>query len=94
LVIATEFFKRGSLLRKIKGKQWPYEDKLKSLFQAACGVQYLHARNICHRNLKPQNIYRWENIAKVGDLAVAKQLDGSHMTSDLASYIHMAPEVY
>jgi serine/threonine protein kinase len=92
--VVTEFFKKGSLLRKIRSKEWEYENKLSCMFHAACGVQFLHQRNIAHRNLKPENIYRWENIVKVGDLGVAKALDGTHMTSGVATYIHMAPEMY
>lgn len=91
LVIVTEFYKKGSLLRRIRSRRWDYEHKVRCLLQAACGLQYLHNKNIMHRNIKPENIFRWDNIAKLGDLGVAKGLDGSHMTSGLAGYIHMAP---
>ncbi len=64
------------------------------MFHAACGLQYLHGKNIMHRNIKPENIFRWEKISKLGDLGVAKELDGSHMTSQVAGFIHMAPEMY
>lgn len=94
LVIVTEFYKKGSLLRRIRSKRWDYEEKVCCLFQAACGLQYLHHKNIMHRNIKPGNIFRWEKIVKLGDLGVAKELDGSHMTSGVGGYIHMAPEVY
>lgn len=33
-------------------------------------------------------------MVKIGDFAVAKELDGSHMTSGVAPYMHMAPEMY
>lgn len=91
LVIVTEFYRRGSLLRRIRSRQWDYDNKVRCLFHAACGLQYLHNKNIMHRNIKPENIFRWDKIAKLGDLGVAKELDGSHMTSGLAGYIHMAP---
>lgn len=61
------------------------------MFHTACGLQHLHEKGIVHRNIKPENIYRWDNIYKLGDFGVAKVLDGSHMTSGVAPYLHMAP---
>lgn len=94
LVVVTEYFSRGSLMRRIKNRKWDYEDKMKAMFHTAVGLQYLHERGIAHRNIKPQNVFRWDNISKLGDFAVAKELDGSHMTSGVAPYMHMAPEMY
>lgn len=38
LVVVTEFFKKGSVLRKIRNQEWNYDKKLRYMFHAACGV--------------------------------------------------------
>lgn len=59
--------------------------------------QYLHERNILHRDLKTQNIFLTKtNIIKVGDLGIARVLENQN---DMASTLigtpyYMSPELF
>lgn len=60
-------------------------------------LQYLHERNILHRDLKTQNIFLTKlNIIKVGDLGIARVLENQN---DMASTLigtpyYMSPELF
>jgi len=67
------------------------------LRDVACGLAYLHARNVIHRDLKADNILLTvNNNAKIGDLGVAKVManlsEGQHMTKEPGNIAHMPPE--
>jgi len=67
------------------------------LRDVACGLAYLHARNVIHRDLKADNILLTvNNSAKIGDLGVAKVManlsEGQHMTKEPGNIAHMPPE--
>ncbi len=43
------------------------------LIQIAFGLQYIHKKNILHRDLKTQNIFLTsQNIIKIGDFGISK----------------------
>lgn len=58
-------------------------------------MKYLHDRQFCHRDIKPDNIFLTKNnIIKLGDLGVSKQMEYSEdMTSSKAGTTpYMSPE--
>ncbi|XP_065058314.1 serine/threonine-protein kinase Nek4-like isoform X1 [Rhopilema esculentum] len=65
--------------------------------QIAMALQYMHDRNILHRDLKTQNIFLTKSkIIKVGDLGIARVLES---TSDMATTLigtpyYMSPELF
>jgi serine/threonine-protein kinase len=73
-------------------------------FRVACQVgqalQYAHSRQIIHRNITPQNILigKGERVVKLGDLMLAKALEGGlarHLTrpgETVGDVRYMAPE--
>lgn len=72
-------------------------DKKKYMYQLLCGFGYLHANNILHRDLKPQNLL----IAKGGNLEIADFglavaltcVTGSGQTKEVATLWYRSPEV-
>jgi len=69
--------------------------------QIAMGLQYLHSKQILHRDLKTQNIFLTKaNLIKIGDLGIAKVLDTNTMNETLpASTLigtpyYMSPEIF
>lgn len=86
LFIVMELMAGGSLDRKIARMGHPLDEidariVMRRLFAA---LHHLHARNIAHRNIKPQNIYldvaddvHWPGTVKISDFSLACLLDDS-----------------
>ena len=74
----------------------PESDILSWFVQIALGLQYIHKKNILHRDLKTQNIFvTSKKLVKIGDFGISKWL--SH-TLDLATTAigtphYLSPEI-
>ncbi|KAF0035112.1 hypothetical protein F2P81_012870 [Scophthalmus maximus] len=100
LYIVMGFCEGGDLyhrLKQQKGELLPERQVVEWFVQIAMALQYLHERNILHRDLKTQNIFLTKtNIIKVGDLGIARVLDNHN---DMASTLigtpyYMSPELF
>lgn len=99
LYIVMGFCEGGDLyhrLKQQKGELLPERQVVEWFVQIAMALQYLHERNILHRDLKTQNIFLTKtNIIKVGDLGIARVLENQN---DMASTLigtpyYMSPEL-
>lgn len=99
LYIVMGFCEGGDLyhrLKQQKGDLLPERQVVEWFVQVAMALQYLHERNILHRDLKTQNIFLTKtNIIKVGDLGIARVLENQN---DMASTLigtpyYMSPEL-
>ena len=102
ILIIMEFCDAGDLSMIIKKqkervKQFFKEEDIMTWFvQIVFGLQYIHKKNILHRDLKTQNIFvTSQNLVKVGDFGISKSL--SH-TLDLATTAigtphYLSPEI-
>ncbi|KAM8868503.1 serine/threonine-protein kinase Nek4 [Synchiropus picturatus] len=100
LYIVMGFCEAGDLyhrLKEQKGELLPERQVVEWFVQIAMALQYLHERNILHRDLKTQNIFLTKNnIIKVGDLGIARVLENQN---DMASTLigtpyYMSPELF
>uniref|UniRef100_A0A3Q0QNS0 Serine/threonine-protein kinase Nek4 n=1 Tax=Amphilophus citrinellus TaxID=61819 RepID=A0A3Q0QNS0_AMPCI len=100
LYIVMGFCEGGDLyhrLKEQKGELLPERQVVEWFVQIAMALQYLHERNILHRDLKTQNIFLTKtNIIKVGDLGIARVLENHN---DMASTLigtpyYMSPELF
>ncbi|XP_061778632.1 serine/threonine-protein kinase Nek4 isoform X2 [Nerophis ophidion] len=99
LYIVMGFCEGGDLyhrLKQQKGELLPERQVVEWFVQIAMALEYLHKRNILHRDLKTQNIFLTKtNIIKVGDLGIARVLENQN---DMASTLigtpyYMSPEL-
>ena len=102
ILIIMEFCDAGDLSMIIKNQKekvkqfFKEEDILGWFVQMVFGLQYIHKKNILHRDLKTQNIFvTSQNLIKIGDFGISKSL--SH-TLDLATTAigtphYLSPEI-
>ncbi|KAJ8633932.1 hypothetical protein MRB53_027268 [Persea americana] len=97
LCIVTEFMPGGSLydFLHMHHNFLELSQLLKFVTDICKGMEYLHQKNIIHRDLKTANLLMdAENVVKVADFGVARfQCQGGVMTAETGTYRWMAPEV-
>ncbi|XP_056001883.1 uncharacterized protein LOC125654014 [Ostrea edulis] len=101
LCIVTEFCDQGDLsqfLEKRSGKPLD-EQRIVEWFRQICSaLEYLHGRNVLHRDMKTQNVFLTgeEMTAKLGDLGLAKVLERptAKAVTFCGSPYYMSPEIF
>ena len=98
LYIALELAKGGEQTKMI-GKHELDESLAKKYFQQlANAIDYLHSRQICHRDLKLENILiccedKNNPIIKISDLGLSKFVDQSMLKTICGTRAYLAPEI-
>ena len=102
--IVMEYANDGDLSKKIKaqkqknfGEKYFSEEKIMQYFYQICrGLQYIHSKNIIHRDIKSQNIFLMKNgKLKIGDFGIAKALTNTknNATTIIGTPYYLSPEV-
>lgn len=86
LFILMEYFEHGTLADALnKRTSIDRVENLRYLQSIVMGLQYLHERNVMHRDLKPTNIFvTKDKILRIGDFGLAKRREPIANASDLA----------
>ena len=81
-----------------EGKRASLPSELEVLYQIADGLDYIHGKNIIHRDVKPHNILiSHYSKVKLADFGLCKKLDiqsASTITGIKGTLNWMAPELY
>ncbi|CAL2276122.1 unnamed protein product [Prunus armeniaca] len=97
LCIVTEYMPGGSLYDYLHKNHnvLKLSELLKFAIDVCKGMEYLHHKNIIHRDLKTANLLMdTNNVVKVADFGVARfQNQEGVMTAETGTYRWMAPEV-
>jgi serine/threonine protein kinase len=83
------------VIDELKGGM-PIKDVQHWLSGIAAGLSFLHDSGIVHRDLKPGNIFRENDVVKIGDVGLAKFISQSRrdaQTQSVGTVYYMAPEV-
>ena len=85
-----------SLLHKYTQNDLSLSRKISILQDVSLGIQYLHSKNIVHRDISSNNILLTKHlVAKLSDFGVAKMIDPQHAkthTQTPGTLIFMPPE--
>ncbi|XP_043204562.1 serine/threonine-protein kinase A-Raf-like isoform X1 [Amphibalanus amphitrite] len=100
LAIVTQWCEDFSLYKHIHvfETNWDLGQKLDFARQTACGIEYLHSRDIIHRDLKSNNIFLHNDYTvKIGDFGLATvktRWSGNQQAQQpTGSILWMAPEI-
>ncbi|MCA9098074.1 MAG: serine/threonine protein kinase, partial [Planctomycetaceae bacterium] len=96
--IVMEYAGGRTLEQTLAAAQQPFSpgDALAWMRGIADGVEFLHARGLVHRDLKPGNIFADQGTVKVGDVGLSKFITPSRrsaQTESVGTVHYMAPEV-
>jgi NIMA (never in mitosis gene a)-related kinase len=95
-----EYCEAGDLynfINKQRGRLLPERTILFFFNQICQAIQYIHNKNILHRDIKSQNIFlAKENVLKIGDFGIAKILHGTHdyARTCIGTPYYLSPEVW
>eukprot|EP01060_Flectonema_neradi_P031949 TRINITY_DN4982_c0_g1_i2.p1 TRINITY_DN4982_c0_g1~~TRINITY_DN4982_c0_g1_i2.p1 ORF type:complete len:675 (+),score=140.45 TRINITY_DN4982_c0_g1_i2:242-2026(+) len=99
LLIATEYCKNGDLEKLLEQRTEPFNyQEIMSFFVEICSaVEYLHCRNILHRDLKAANIFLTaDGHVKLGDFGIARLLSthgNQHAETMVGTPFYFSPEL-
>ena len=100
LYIAMEYVDGGDLNDKIlnQAKNPMSVKEILGIFaQIVLALQYIHSKNVLHRDLTPQNVFLTKsNIVKLGDFGVAKVMSNSleQAQTMIGTPYYLPPEVW
>jgi NIMA (never in mitosis gene a)-related kinase 1/4/5 len=96
LHIVMEYCEKGDLSQILKKKSLPESKVWKYFTQACIGLEYLHSKQILHRDIKTLNIFLGnDDSVRIGDMGVAKILNNqaAFAETQVGSPYYLSPEL-
>ncbi|MCQ2819024.1 MAG: protein kinase, partial [archaeon] len=98
IFIIMEYISGGNLQGFVKKRRKLNEKTAKFLFrQIIAGIKYIHSQNICHRDIKLENVLiDLNNNVKICDFGVGKHISNDFVTlkNQCGTPVYMAPEIF
>ncbi|KAM4902497.1 interferon-induced, double-stranded RNA-activated protein kinase [Sylvia borin] len=98
LFIQMEFCEQGTLttwIAKNREKRNYHAMALNKFLQILKGVEYIHSKELIHRDLKPQNIFiSHDDKIKIGDFGLVTSMAFETLTEERGTKFYMAPEQF
>ncbi len=99
IYLITEYYPKDLLnhILKSKNKRLPEEKAIDYFFQIINGLHYLHQNNICHRNIRPENILLDEKNSKIKliDFGLSTPYSKNELlNSPVGSIVYAPPEMH
>ena len=95
IFLALEYCNGGDFGDKVKEKGLDLEESMaaKWMYQIVSAIWVLHCKNICHRDIKPDNFMVHDEVLKLSDFGLAVHLPwGSRLTDKCGTPAFMSPE--
>lgn len=101
IIVIMEYVDQGDLNQVIKAKKQKQEhfteDQIwKWFFELAAAIEYIHSKNILHRDIKVHNAFlNSQGTVKLGDFGISKLLECSidFSNSTLGTPYYLSPEI-
>uniref|UniRef100_A0A158PAX1 Tyrosine-protein kinase n=1 Tax=Angiostrongylus cantonensis TaxID=6313 RepID=A0A158PAX1_ANGCA len=73
LMVIMELVNCGALDSYLRKQEQPLEKKNEMILQAAWGVEYLHMKNVLHRDIAARNCLYGDNKVKISDFGLTRE---------------------
>jgi len=95
LYLVQEYCEKGAIMEKLEGNTPLPEATARKYFRdLLSGIDYLHAHNVIHRDIKPMNLLlTGDQVVKIGDFGAARVLQGDQAVGIAGTPAFMAPEL-
>lgn len=96
VVIVSEYADGGSLADKLNREQkLPLKEAVELTIGILSGLEFLHGRQIIHRDIKPQNILLQGNTPRLADFGISRAMQTTMVSSAvIGTDAYMSPEAF
>lgn len=96
VVIASEYVEGGSLAERLKNQgKVPIEEAVRIVIGVLHGLEYLHSKNIIHRDVKPANILMQGDVPRLADFGISRAAETTLVSSTVVgTQPYMSPESF
>jgi serine/threonine protein kinase len=96
VVIVSEYAEDGSLADKLKAEgSLPVRLAVEITIGILNGLEFLHSKNIIHRDVKPANILMQGDVPRLADFGISRALQATSVSSKIVgTESYMSPESF